>query len=487
MASAATWALPVRTAAAERADPQSLRLGLLLSVAFAAALAGAYVIDVEPEGKAVALLGGVLAAVALLAAFLRPVWVPLLFAAYLPFSVKYPIALVTAVNMTNLLLGLGVVAAVVTGQRDDRRVGLGAFEGLLVLYLLLGAIGIARAISADPGTSFVDQLLVYKRWASPMVLFFLVRQIVRGRRQALTTASAVALAALLVAGATCLDGYDLSATDARGEGRVTGIIGQPNSLGAFLDYYGILFLAAAVRGRGRRLRAGAAAAFLVSVRAMMFTLSRGAYLALGGASIAVLLLGNPLYLAGAGLLGGVVATTAPEAIPPSVTARLGHTFSDREVGYDAPAEETLDKSSAERLVLWRAGLAMAREEPWLGMGLGRFQQVVPLYTEEALTEDSPRDAHNAYILTLAELGAPAAVVMVVLLLWLGGESLLLYLGGRTWVDRTIALGFVGTVVAVAVSCSFGSRFSDENLIGLFWIMAALVRTLRAGAPARRLA
>jgi len=29
-----------------------------------------------------------------------------------------------------------------------------------------------------------------------------------------------------------------------------------------------------------------------------------------------------------------------------------------------------------------------------------------------------------------------------------------------------------------VSCSFGSRFSDENLIGCFWISAALVRTLR---------
>jgi O-antigen ligase len=220
------------------------------------------------------------------------------------------------------------------------------------------------------------------------------------------------------------------------------------------------------------------------VRAMLFTLSRGAYLALGAATTVALLLGHPVYLVGAGLLGGAAATM-PQAIPQSVADRIGNTFSDDEVGYDAAPEETLDKSSAERLALWRAGLAMAREEPWFGVGLGRFQQEVALYTETPLGEDAPRDAHNAYILTMAELGVPALVLMVVLLVWLAGEAAIVYARGRTWVDRVVSLAFLGTLAGVAVSCAFGSRFSDENVIGLFWIMAALVRTLRTGClPAR---
>jgi O-antigen ligase len=484
MATTAAWAVPVRAAAAEAAPADSLLLGIAASLAFATAFASAYLIDLEPEGRAVSLLGLALAATAVWAALSRPPWIPFLLAAYLPFSVRFPIVLVTAVNMTNLLVALGVVAAVRSAHRDARRVAFGWFEALLLVYLAFGVLGLAKAVSAAPEQSFADHVLVFKRWASPMVLFFVVRHVVRGRRQVLATAAAVAGAAFVVAAATCLDGYDLSGADMRPEGRVAGVIGQPNSLGAFLVYYGILFLAAAVKGRGLVTRTTALAAFLVSVRAMMFTLSRGAYLALGGATTAVLLLGNPFYLVGAGLLGSVAATV-PQAIPDSVAVRLGHTFSDREVGYDEGAEESLDKSSAERLQLWRGGLAMARAEPWFGVGLGRFQQVVPLYTEDPLGEDAPRDAHNTYILTLAELGAPALALMVALLLWLAADAVAVYMRGRTRVDRMVSLGFLGTSVAVAVSCAFGSRFSDENLIGLFWILAALVRTLRMGShPAR---
>jgi len=36
----------------------------------------------------------------------------------------------------------------------------------------------------------------------------------------------------------------------------------------------------------------------------------------------------------------------------------------------------------------------------------------------------------------------------------------------------MALGFVGTMFAVVVSCVFGSRFSDDAVIGHFWLLAA---------------
>jgi O-antigen ligase len=473
----ATWPLPAPARAAVHPRQRSLAAGLAVSMAISAAFALGYVADVRPDGRGITLLGMAVAGVAAWAALLRPAWLPLLFAAYLPYADPFPLALATGLNMTNLLLALGLLAWLTSACHHGGRAAAGGFELLLLAYLVMGGLGLAKAVSAAPEYSLADHFLTYKRWAAPVVLYFVVRRVVRGRRDVLAVAAALLWSTLLVATATWLDGYGISHGGARPEGRVAGIIGQPNSLGAFLAYYGILFLALALRGRGLALRVGGLAAFLIAARALMFTLSRGAYLALGGATALVLLLGNPVSLVGAAAVGAAHAS-APEALPESVADRLRDTFAEPEVGYDGAAVENLDQSSAHRLELWRAGLAMARDEPWFGVGLGLFGDVVPRYTEEALPEGAPTDAHNAYILTLAELGVPAAVVMIVLLLWLGAGAAIVYFRGRTWVDRALALGFLGTLAAVAVSCSFGSRFSDENLIGCFWISAALVRTLR---------
>jgi O-antigen ligase len=161
-----------------------------------------------------------------------------------------------------------------------------------------------------------------------------------------------------------------------------------------------------------------------------------------------------------------------------VAERLGHTAASDDIYGSGVSEDNLDQSARYRLILWRAGFGMMQDYPLLGVGLQRFARVVEAYTEIPLGPNDPRDAHNAYILMAAELGIPMFLLMATLLLTLLGTAVYVYLKRQDPVDRTLGLSMAGTVVAVIVSCMFGSRFSDEGLIGYFWLMSALLISVR---------
>lgn len=69
--------------------------------------------------------------------------------------------------------------------------------------------------------------------------------------------------------------------------------------------------------------------------------------------------------------------------------------------------------------LWVTSLAMIRDAPWTGFGLGSFETVFPTYTGELrrLTVDK---AHNDFLEFAAGIGLPAAILWWAALLWLTG-------------------------------------------------------------------
>ena len=134
-------------------------------------------------------------------------------------------------------------------------------------------------------------------------------------------------------------------------------------MGAFLVYYGVPLLALAVGSRPIRRALPYFAAFLVVVRATLYTFSRGAYLALAGGSATVLLFGNPLLLAAAGGGGAVAVALFPSLVPASVVERFDETTTSKSVYEGDGAEVNLDKSSAHRLVIWRGAARMIAAQP----------------------------------------------------------------------------------------------------------------------------
>jgi len=247
-------------------------------------------------------------------------------------------------------------------------------------------------------------------------------------------------------------------------------------MGAFLAYYGSVLLGIAV-ARGRLVpRALCLAAFLVVGRAIIFTFSRGALLALLAGSGAVVGMVNPLGVGVVGA-GGLVVRSYPQLLPDSVRDRFGHTGTDGPMLGEG-VEGQLDQSSAERLNLWRGGFAMVRQNPVLGMGLKTFARLADVYTPDPIKEGGARDAHNAFILTAAELGLPALFLLLAILVGIGMAALGSWWRGQDRGERRLALALLGCLTAVTLSCMFGSRFSEDALIGGFWLLAGTLCALR---------
>ncbi len=158
--------------------------------------------------------------------------------------------------------------------------------------------------------------------------------------------------------------------------------------------------------------AGLLATIGMILACLLLTKSRSAWLAsaagLGVLGLAALrhggLLNRRIVLAGAALLaalvGGAVATGSL----------------DREIFTEA------SKSLGYRWQYWQSSLAMIKDRPWLGCGLGNFQDE---YTQYKLPEASEvvADPHNLLFEVWATAGTPALAAFLAIFIGVGYDVL----------------------------------------------------------------
>lgn len=74
-----------------------------------------------------------------------------------------------------------------------------------------------------------------------------------------------------------------------------------------------------------------------------------------------------------------------------------------------------DRSSATRLNLWKTAAMMSRDHPLLGVGSGNYRHYHPRYQNDfSIFSSSP---HNALLTVSAEQGVPAALLILIFMLW----------------------------------------------------------------------
>jgi O-antigen ligase len=464
-----------------RAHREAVR-GTALALGYAAVLGAARFIDVSEDGKAMMAFSLLFLPALVVTAFARPLWFLLLVVAYLPFSKVYSLSLggITGANMSNVILLLAPLAVLRRRAQQPERLRFGGLEALVLLFVLLGSVS---ALTAWPHADGMGEMLQrYRGWLAPILYFFIARGLVRNREGLQAVLRTLAAVAVLVGALTWFEGIQRGSRGSIEAARVEGLMRQANQMGAFLVYYGAATLAVGFSERGP-LRYFFLGGYAIAARAMLFTFSRAAYLSLASGSTLIALLHNPLLLVAGGALGTVAVAVNPNLIPGSIRARFEQT--NEGTGLEGENAQ-LDKSSAYRLILWTAGLRMVQEHPFVGVGLGRFSQVVGSYTDVTPSKNDPNDAHNAYLLVAAEMGVPAFLTMLALLLTLAAAAVRVYYRRGPPADRAAALAFVGCWGALLVSCMLGSRFGDEALISYFWILGALVAVARRlGEPRPR--
>lgn len=137
-------------------------------------------------------------------------------------------------------------------------------------------------------------------------------------------------------------------------------------------------------------------------------------------------------------------------------------------------EQQYDESTESRFTLWSGAWELIVTRP-LGIGLNRFKREITPYVPHTL---AGKDAHNFYVLLATEAGVIAPLFLFVLL---GSLLMLGWRLSRLADDeeaRTLGNGFVMATLAVMLGNIYGSRFLDGDVMGNYWILAALVaRTL----------
>lgn len=205
-------------------------------------------------------------------------------------------------------------------------------------------------------------------------------------------------------------------------GRAVGTLGNPNVFGEYLILV-IPIVCSMVIGKGEGLRK-LPAIFCLGILGMclIFTWSRGAWLALMVAAVVFLFMWHrrSVWLIIAGIISIPIL---PSILPASIISRF------TSIGNMA------DSSTSYRVYIWRASVNMIKNNSISGIGVGEgaWDLVYPLYTYMGI-EAAPH-SHNLYLQIFLELGIFGIIAFLIFLFMfyqsgftffkdLGGNSLL---------------------------------------------------------------
>jgi putative inorganic carbon (hco3(-)) transporter len=133
-----------------------------------------------------------------------------------------------------------------------------------------------------------------------------------------------------------------------------------------------------------------------------------------------------------------------------------------------------DGTARERLYMWKSGLAMWRERPWLGVGPGGVKRLYPQYALPEAVKKSTSHIHSSPLQILVERGVVglAAWLSIWVVFFAFAWRLLLRLDGLER-ERTIVVGSVAAITGFLVTGLTEWSFGDAEVVLIAWTLAAL--------------
>jgi O-antigen ligase len=238
---------------------------------------------------------------------------------------------------------------------------------------------------------------------------------------------------------------------------------QANRAGVFYAMYIGMFLALILFLRQWiPWRLAGIGGFCLVVGGIISTYSRQSY-GLSLVAVTLLLIRKNILIAVAlALAAGSLVNYLPE----SATQRVSETEQ-----HDSHGNEEADVSTASRWQIWEGGLKMFAAYP-LGVGIQRFHTEIGNFSEHF-----GRDAHNFYVLTLAETG-PFGILSLLYL------HFRIFMLGR-WmriktkdVDdpelRALTIGFRVVAINAFAGAIYGSPTLQGSVMAPFWALCGLL-------------
>lgn len=295
-------------------------------------------------------------------------------------------------------------------------------------------------------------------WCDAMtmpVLFFLVASAVKTPGQIKTLIALMCISVLMLDKSfwNTVSGHDFStySEDLR-EGGTMGYAGS-NGLATFEAQYATFLIALASFERKVLLKCVFYGLALFCAICLMYSLSRGGYVALAAGCLFLGVVKVRKLLAGMVLF----AATWTAVVPQAVVNRVGMTYD---------ANGSLDHSAETRVQLWEDAAQLIDANLLLGTGYDTYRYMNRVGTYE--------DTHNIYLKILVETGVIGLLLFVGILVKTFWRSFSLFRQNTEPLLRGMGLGLAGWVICAAVANAFGDRWTYFQIQGLFWVLAGMV-------------
>lgn len=330
------------------------------------------------------------------------------------------------------------------------------YVSLTYIYLWIGSINIGIDL---PFGLDNERFMNWKNHMILPLLFFITLKIIKEKRQIILLTSSMLISIFLVS-FHFYRNFDHTSGHFRWDRREAGTFTYlgPNDIGAFWAEYSFIILGILFLCKLRFWRWPLLVLLGFNLYCLVYTFSRGAYLAFIGAFLFITLARKNLK-ALAIILVFLIFWTA--FVPQSVVERIEMT----------ETEEGFEGSTRGRIGRWEHGINLFIKNP-IGYG---FDTVKYLGFRGHTGHLSTRgDPHNRYIEYLVEMGIPGIVIFLYLFYLAFKSGWNLYINANDEFSRGLGLGFTATVIACMIANFFGDRWTYVMISGFYWVFWALV-------------
>jgi putative inorganic carbon (HCO3(-)) transporter len=377
-----------------------------------------------------------------------------------------------SISATTIALAGLYVSWIIRAATDKRHEVRSSLQFNVALLFYLAITTLSAFVAEDATLSLFELYLLLEA----CLIYFYVANHVRSRRDVVFVTSMLMAGCLVESIVILVMRLTVSASTtwdfpihilaenlgSSGGMRIGGTIGVPNVAGAYLSIMLVFAVSILFTNLGRMHRWLALAVIVLGSVALIFTFSRGGWIAL---VVGMIVLGFSIWRQRGVSLKAPIAAVALLAL---VYLPFQSSVSTRLFGDD-------QGSAGARVPLNMLALRMIADNPILGVGANNFTVAMKQYVTSDFRHEWLWAVHNKYLLVLAETGIGGLLAYLAFLLGTMRR------GWRCWKFRDsllspLALGLTAGIAGNMVHQSV-DLFRDRPIQQLLWLVAGLLAAM----------